>query len=128
MVDQLPPDNELPPAGYWYTPAFFLGQKGFVLHALGDVPGARQAARDRLATMRQSSPHRNGRGAAENWQRVHNSNADLGRQLQIDRSKVTTAAPALTAVKNHIDALYAPCRAAVSDIPRLPPTWRPGCG
>ncbi|HEU5475298.1 MAG TPA: XRE family transcriptional regulator [Actinophytocola sp.] len=51
MVDHLPPEDELPPAGYWYTPAFFLGQKGFVLHALGDIHGARQAARDCLATM-----------------------------------------------------------------------------
>lgn len=51
MVDRLPPVAELPPSGYWYTPAFFLGQRAFVLRALGDDAGARQAARDCLAEM-----------------------------------------------------------------------------
>lgn len=51
MVDRLPPAQELPPSGYWYTPAFFLGQRAFVLRALGDEAGARQAARDCLAEM-----------------------------------------------------------------------------
>ncbi|EOD70356.1 helix-turn-helix domain-containing protein [Amycolatopsis vancoresmycina] len=51
MVDKLPPADELPPSGYWYTPAFFLGQRAFVLRALGDESGARQAARDCLAEM-----------------------------------------------------------------------------
>lgn len=51
MVGQLPPAEELPPSGYWYTPAFFLGQRAFVLRALGDETGARQAARDCLAEM-----------------------------------------------------------------------------
>lgn len=51
MVDRLPPVEELPPSGYWYTPAFFLGQRAFVLRALGDDSGARQAARDCLAEM-----------------------------------------------------------------------------
>jgi transcriptional regulator with XRE-family HTH domain len=51
MVDHLPPEDELPPSGYWYTPPFFLGQRAFVLRALGDDTGARQAARDCLAEM-----------------------------------------------------------------------------
>ncbi|MFB9924413.1 helix-turn-helix domain-containing protein [Amycolatopsis halotolerans] len=51
MVDHLPPTEELPPSGYWYVPSFFLGQRAFVLRALGDKSGARQAARDSLAEM-----------------------------------------------------------------------------
>lgn len=51
MVDHLPPEDELPPSGYWYTAPFFLGQRAFVLRALGDHAGARQAARDCLAEM-----------------------------------------------------------------------------
>lgn len=51
MVEHLPPADELPPSGYWYTPPFFLGQRAFVLRALGDEAGARQAARDCLAEM-----------------------------------------------------------------------------
>ena len=31
MVGQLPPPEGLPPSGYWYVPAFFIGQRGFVL-------------------------------------------------------------------------------------------------
>lgn len=51
MVDHLPPEDELPSSGYWYTAPFFLGQRAFVLRALGDKAGARQAARDCLAEM-----------------------------------------------------------------------------
>ncbi|MDT8915777.1 helix-turn-helix transcriptional regulator [Amycolatopsis sp. PS_44_ISF1] len=51
MVDNLPPEDELPPSGYWYTAAFFLGQHAFVLRALGDRTGAAEAARDCLAEM-----------------------------------------------------------------------------
>lgn len=38
-------------SGYWYTPAVLLGHRGFVLNALGDRAGARDAATDALATM-----------------------------------------------------------------------------
>jgi hypothetical protein len=51
MVGQLPPPEGLPPSGYWYVPAFFIGQRGFVLRALGDIQGARTAALECLATM-----------------------------------------------------------------------------
>lgn len=51
MVDQLPPAEELPPSGYWYTPPFFLGQRAFVLYALGDDTAAGRTARDCLAEM-----------------------------------------------------------------------------
>ncbi|MGH3693296.1 MAG: XRE family transcriptional regulator [Pseudonocardiaceae bacterium] len=51
MVGSLPSPEELPPSGYWYVPAFFLGQRGFVLHALGDTNGARRSALECLATM-----------------------------------------------------------------------------
>lgn len=51
MVGQLPPPEGLPPSGYWYVPAFFIGQRGFVLRALGDIQGARKAALECLATM-----------------------------------------------------------------------------
>lgn len=44
LVEHLPRPEELPPSGYWYIPAFFLGQRGFVLRALGDLPQARRAA------------------------------------------------------------------------------------
>lgn len=50
-VEQLPPQHELPPSGYWYTPAFFVGQRGFMLAALGDTRQAGQAARDCLDLM-----------------------------------------------------------------------------
>jgi tetratricopeptide (TPR) repeat protein len=51
MVEHLPPPEDLPDAGYWYIPAFFLGQRGFVLRALGDLQGAREAGRACLDTM-----------------------------------------------------------------------------
>lgn len=51
LLDHLPPPDELPSFGYWYVPAFFLGQKGFVLKALGDRQGAREAGRASLAAM-----------------------------------------------------------------------------
>ncbi|WP_093976682.1 helix-turn-helix transcriptional regulator [Amycolatopsis alba] len=51
LVEHLPDDTDLPSSGYWYTPPFFLGQKAFVLRALGDYSGARQAAVDCLAEM-----------------------------------------------------------------------------
>ncbi|MGH3822281.1 MAG: XRE family transcriptional regulator, partial [Pseudonocardiaceae bacterium] len=51
MVEQLPPPEDLPPSGYWYVPAFFLGQRGFVLRALGDIPAARRSALACLAAM-----------------------------------------------------------------------------
>ncbi|GAA4548096.1 XRE family transcriptional regulator [Amycolatopsis samaneae] len=50
MVDNLP-DERLPDSGYWYIPSFFLGQKGFVLRALGDHAAAREAGRACLETM-----------------------------------------------------------------------------
>jgi hypothetical protein len=40
LVEALPPAEELTASGYWYTPAFFLGQRGFVLSALGDTLAA----------------------------------------------------------------------------------------
>lgn len=51
LVDQLPPAAELPPSGYWYVPAFFLGQRGFVLKALGETHAAREAGRAALDAM-----------------------------------------------------------------------------
>ncbi|SFS75264.1 XRE family transcriptional regulator [Saccharopolyspora flava] len=51
LIDQLPPQEELPSSGYWYTAAFFLGQRAFVLDALGDRAAAREAARACLAEM-----------------------------------------------------------------------------
>ena len=51
MIEPLPPADELPPSGYWYTAPFFLGQRAFVLAALGDRAAAGQAARDCLAEM-----------------------------------------------------------------------------
>lgn len=51
LVEHLPIEEDLPASGYWYTPPFFLGQKAFVLHALGDHSGSRQAALDCLSEM-----------------------------------------------------------------------------
>ncbi|WP_143267192.1 hypothetical protein [Amycolatopsis thailandensis] len=51
LVENLPDEEDLPASGYWYTPPFFLGQKAFVLHALGNPSGSRQAALDCLAEM-----------------------------------------------------------------------------
>lgn len=51
MIDHLPPVDELPSSGYWYTPAFFLGQKAFALDALGDSDAARDSAAACLAEM-----------------------------------------------------------------------------
>ncbi len=66
MVEQLPPPEGLPPSGYWYVPAFFLGQRGFVLHALGDSSGARRSALECLATMPEAGAIQNGRFAVAN--------------------------------------------------------------
>lgn len=49
MVEHLP--HEMPDSGYWYTVPFFLGQRAFVLAALGDIVAARQAAEESLAMM-----------------------------------------------------------------------------
>jgi hypothetical protein len=43
--------STLPPSGYWHTAPVFLGQRAFVLNALGDHTAADQAARDCLAEM-----------------------------------------------------------------------------
>jgi len=51
LVERLPPGEELPSSAYWYTPAFFLGHRARVLHALGDHHAAQAAARESLATM-----------------------------------------------------------------------------
>lgn len=49
MVEHLPTD--MPDSGYWYTVPFFLGQRAFVLAALGDDVAARHAAEESLAMM-----------------------------------------------------------------------------
>lgn len=51
-IEHLP--DELPDSGYWYTPAFFLGQRAFVLRAMGDEHGARNAAAESIAAMPES--------------------------------------------------------------------------
>jgi hypothetical protein len=51
LIDQLPPAEELPPSGYWYTAPFFLGQRAVVLDALGDHQVARESAAACLAEM-----------------------------------------------------------------------------
>jgi hypothetical protein len=51
MAARLPPANELPTWGYWYVPAFFIGERGLVPRALGDTHGVREAARESLAAL-----------------------------------------------------------------------------
>ncbi|WP_051399816.1 hypothetical protein [Haloechinothrix halophila] len=50
LVERIDTDN-LPEAGYWYTPEFFLGQRAFVLDALGDAQSASRTAAESLAAM-----------------------------------------------------------------------------
>lgn len=51
MVEALPCGEELPSSGYWYTPAFFLGQRAFVLRELGELRAARESAAASVAEM-----------------------------------------------------------------------------
>lgn len=44
LVARLPRAEELPENGYWYVPAFFLGERAFVLDALGERAAARESA------------------------------------------------------------------------------------
>ena len=44
LVARLPQADELPESGYWYVPAFFLGERAFVLDALGETTAARESA------------------------------------------------------------------------------------
>lgn len=44
LVTRLPQAAELPESGYWYVPAFFLGERAFVLDALGETAAARESA------------------------------------------------------------------------------------
>lgn len=50
LVELIDTDN-LPETGYWYTPEFFLGQRAFVLDALGDAHTASRTAAESLAAM-----------------------------------------------------------------------------
>lgn len=51
LVERLPPDDELPPSGYWYTPWFFQGERAFVLDSLGDNREASRLAGEALAAL-----------------------------------------------------------------------------
>lgn len=51
LTDRLPPPDELPSWGYWYTRPFFDGNRAFVLHALGERQAAREAMADSIAAM-----------------------------------------------------------------------------
>lgn len=51
LIEQLPPVHQLPDSGYWYTPAFFLGQRAFTQAALGDHDEAQKSAAACLAEM-----------------------------------------------------------------------------
>ncbi|HEV2784710.1 MAG TPA: helix-turn-helix transcriptional regulator [Actinophytocola sp.] len=51
MVDHLPDPAELPDAGYWYTPAFFLGNRAFVLDKLGEHAVAKRIMAESLAEL-----------------------------------------------------------------------------
>ncbi|MFC5112678.1 XRE family transcriptional regulator [Amycolatopsis halotolerans] len=52
LTEGLPIDpEELPTAGYWYIPSFFLGQRAFVLAALGEKQEAARTAREAIAEM-----------------------------------------------------------------------------
>ena len=51
LIEQLPPVHQLPDSGYWYTPAFFLGQRAFAQAALGDHHDAQESAAACLAEM-----------------------------------------------------------------------------
>ncbi|WP_338598737.1 XRE family transcriptional regulator [Saccharopolyspora sp. SCSIO 74807] len=44
LVARLPQADELPESGYWYVPAFFLGERAFVLDALGETAAAHESA------------------------------------------------------------------------------------
>ncbi|WP_245614228.1 hypothetical protein [Actinokineospora inagensis] len=48
LSDQLPPEDELPDYAYWYTTAFFHGQRAFVLHAMGDASQAKRIAAEAI--------------------------------------------------------------------------------
>lgn len=51
LTEQLPPEEELPPSGYWYTPWFFHGERAFVLDSLGDRKEASRLASEALAAI-----------------------------------------------------------------------------
>ncbi len=51
LTGKLPPEEELPDSGYWYTFAFFHGQRAFVLHALGDTVEAKRIAGEAIALL-----------------------------------------------------------------------------
>jgi hypothetical protein len=51
LTERLPPDDELPPSGYWYTPWFFQGERAFVLDVLGDSREASRLAGEALAAI-----------------------------------------------------------------------------
>jgi hypothetical protein len=51
LTERLPPDDELPPSGYWYTPWFFQGERAFVLGSLGDDREASRLAGEALAAI-----------------------------------------------------------------------------
>jgi tetratricopeptide (TPR) repeat protein/DNA-binding XRE family transcriptional regulator len=48
LESQLPSEDELPDAGYWYTPGFFHGFRAFVLHAMGDTTQAKHVASEAM--------------------------------------------------------------------------------
>ncbi|MGI8311027.1 XRE family transcriptional regulator [Saccharopolyspora hattusasensis] len=66
IVENLPPAEELPESGYWYVPAFFLGERAFVLQALGDTQAARRSAAECLSALPEE--WRNSEWAAERRQ------------------------------------------------------------
>ncbi|MEJ2578133.1 MAG: hypothetical protein P8Z68_03440 [Kineosporiaceae bacterium] len=51
LTEQLPPVEELPPSGYWYTPWFFHGERAFVLDSLGDHREASRLAGEALTAL-----------------------------------------------------------------------------
>lgn len=51
LAEQLPPDDELPRSGYWYTPWFFHGERAFILDSLGDRKEASRLASEALAAI-----------------------------------------------------------------------------
>ena len=51
LTEQLPPDDELPSSGYWYTPWFFHGERAFILDSLGDHREAAHLADEALASI-----------------------------------------------------------------------------
>jgi tetratricopeptide (TPR) repeat protein len=54
MTADLPPEDELPDSGYWYTTGFFHGQRAFVLNSLGDRTQAKRVAAEALAMLPES--------------------------------------------------------------------------